>query len=245
MKIKIVVIDDEKNIRDVLKKLLVLFDRNYEIVGEAASIKEAKKVIEETAPNIVLLDIRLEDGSGFELINQLETVDFKLIFITAYNQYAIKAFKFNAMDYLMKPIDPDEFRAALNKAQETISENHKIKEIVASFKENEEFEAKKIVIRTTTETHFIKINGIQYCHSQGAYTSIITDNGTFLASKNLKHFQDLLAEYNFIRSHQSYMVNREWVTSIKGDNLVLRNDVLIPISSRKKAEIKSILSKNI
>ena len=125
--LKIVIIDDEINVRRVLKKLLKLMTSNYEVVGEAPSILEAKKVITATNPDIVLLDIELEDGTGFTLINQLSKVDFKLIFITAYNQYAIKAFKFNALDYILKPIEPEELKNALTKAEESIQSENELK----------------------------------------------------------------------------------------------------------------------
>lgn len=238
---KIVIIDDEINVRKVLKKLLLLTNADYSIVGEAASVSEAKRVIIETNPDIVLLDIELEDGTGFNLIDKFEEVDFKLIFITAYNQHAIKAFKFNAIDYLLKPIDPVELKKALEKAQTTISYENEIKKLFENFKENQKSEVNKIVIRTTNKTYFIEVDKILYCQSEGSYTSIVTSREKILASKNLKHFQDLLLEHDFIRTHQSYLVNKKYVTAIEQDFIILSRNISIPISLRRKTEIKALL----
>jgi len=239
--IRIVVIDDEKNVRIVIKKILGLISSEYIIVGEAASITEGKNVIASTNPDIVLLDIELEDGTGFTLIDQLPKIDFKLIFITAYNQYAIKAFKFNALDYLLKPIEPSELKAALIKAQSTIQSENELKDLLANLKENKNSESQKIVVKTTNKIDFIEIDKILYCQSEGSYTNIITDTVTILASKNLKHFQDLLPDGIFFRTHQSYLVNKMYVTALKNDMVVLNDNLSIPISLRRKSEIKALL----
>ncbi len=239
--LRIVVIDDEVNVRIVIKKIISLISSEYTIVGEAGSINEGKRVIIDTNPDIVLLDIELEDGTGFTLIDQLTKIDFKLIFITAYNQYAIKAFKFNALDYLLKPIEPNELKDALIKAQSSIYSENELKELLANLKQNKNSETQKIVVKTTNKIDFIKVDKILYCQSEGSYTNIITDTISILASKNLKHFQDLLPEHLFIRTHQSYLVNKMYVTALKNDMVILNDNLIIPISLRRKAEIKALL----
>lgn len=237
---KVAIIDDEKNVRIVIKKLLSILYSNIEIVAEEASIKEALKVIPQGNPDIVLLDIELEDGTGFSLLNQLPKLDFKLVFITAFNQYAIKAFKFNALDYLLKPIEPTELQNAIDKAQQRVKNEKELRRRIENLDKKKH---SQIVINTTNKIYYVNLADILYCQAEGAYAKIVTKTENILASKNLKHFQDLLEDDGFIRSHQSYMVNKKWVNAIENDTIVLKNAMTIPISSRKKAEIKAILAK--
>ena len=239
--LKIVIIDDEKNVRIVIKKLLSLISSDYTIVGEAPSIKESIELITKTDPDIVLLDIQLEDGNGFDLLEQLPKIDFKLIFITAFNEYAIKAFKFNALDYLLKPIDPEELKNAMEKAALDIASSNDLKLLLNNLKSNKVSEVKKLVIKTTQKTHFIPINEILYFESDGSYSKIVTVSYAILASKNLKHFQEIVSNNLFIRTHQSFLVSKLHITGIEGNNILLKNDVLIPISVRRKADIKKVL----
>ena len=150
---KVAIIDDEKNVRIVIKKLLSILYSNCEIVAEIASIKEAKRLLPMVKPDIVLLDIELEDGNAFSLLKQLPVLDFKLIFITAFNEYAIKAFKFNALDYLLKPIDPSELQHAIDKAQKHVSNTKELKQLIDNIEEDK---TTQIVIKTTNKIHFIR-----------------------------------------------------------------------------------------
>lgn len=236
---KVAIIDDEKNVRIVLKKLLNILYSNCKIVAEAASIREAKAILPQVKPDIVLLDIELEDGTGFSLLKQLPNLDFKLIFITAFNQHAIKAFKFNALDYLLKPIDPSELQNAIDKAQKSVFNDNELKKLIANLEEKKNAQ---IVIKTTNKIYYVNLVDIMYCQAEGAYAKIVTKTETILASKNLKHFQDLLEDAGFIRSHQSFMVNKLWIKALENDAIILNNDKAIPISSRKKAEIKTLLN---
>ncbi len=239
--LRIAVIDDEINIRKGIIKILKLLSANYEVVGEAPSIIEAKTILQNKTPDVVLLDIELEDGSAFELLKQLPSIDFKLIFITAFNQYAIKAFKFNAIDYLLKPIDPVELKAVLNKVEATIHDEQEVKKLLENLAQNKNMDVPKIVIKTTENTHFITVTDILYCEAKGAYTKIVTEHIEILASKNLKHFQELLSDYSFMRTHQSYLVNKMHVIGLKKETVLLNDTLAIPVSLRRKAEIKALL----
>ena len=236
---KVAIIDDEKNVRIVIKKLLNILYSNCEIVAEAASIKEAKAILPQVKPDIVLLDIELEDGTGFSLLKQLPSLDFKLIFITAFNQYAIKAFKFNALDYLLKPIDPIELQNAIDKAQQRVSNEKELRTLIENFDKNK---ISKIVINTTEKNHFITVSDITYCKAQGSYTKVFTKEQSILASKNLKQFEDLLSEQGFIRTHQSYLVNKLEIDAVKNNTLLLKDKTEIPISVRRKPEIMALLN---
>ena len=235
---KVAIIDDEKNVRIVIKKLLNILYSNCEIVAEAASIKEAKVILPQVKPDIVLLDIELEDGTGFSLLKQLPSLDFKLIFITAFNQYAIKAFKFNALDYLLKPIDPTELQNAIDKAQQSVSNEKELRTFIENFDKNKN---SKIVINTTEKNHFITVSDITYCKAEGSYTTVFTKEKSILASKNLKQFEDLLSEQGFIRTHQSYLVNTLEIDAVKNNTLLLKDKTEIPISVRRKPEIMALL----
>lgn len=237
--VKIAIIDDEKNVRIVIKKMLHLLFPDCEIVAEAASIKEALNCIPQSKPDIVLLDIELEDGTGFTLLKQLPNLDFKLIFITAFNQYAIKAFKVNALDYILKPIEPSELENAISKAKELISSEEVLKKQLDNL---DDFENSTIVIKTTEATHFVNVEDIIYCKADGSYTYIYTKNQTIFTSKNLKYFEDLLSNLIFIRTHQSYLVNKTEISSIKDKTILLKNNTEIPISVRRKTQITSIFN---
>ncbi len=237
--VKIAIIDDEKNVRIVIKKMLHLLFLDCKIVAEAASIKDALHCISQSKPDIVLLDIELEDGTGFSLLKQLPNLDFKLIFITAFNQYAINAFKVNALDYILKPIEPSELELAINKAKELISSEDLLKKQLGNL---DNFEHSTIVIKTTEATHFININDILYCKADGSYTYVFTKNQTIFTSKNLKYFEDLLSNQVFIRTHQSYLVNKTEILSIKDKTILLKSNTEIPISVRRKAQITSIFN---
>ena len=209
---KVAIIDDEKNVRIVIEKLLNILYSNCEIVAKVASIKEAKEVLPKVKPDIVLLDIELEDGSGFSLLKQLPNLDFKLIFITAFNQHAIKAFKFNALDYLLKPINPTELQNAIDKAQKEVYSQKELRKLIEGVEQKKNLQ---IVIKTINKINYIDLVDILYCQAEGAYAKIVTKTGTILASKNLKHFEELLESHGFIRTHQSYLVNTAQVDVVK------------------------------
>lgn len=235
---KVAIIDDEQNVRIVIKKLLGILFINCEIVLEAASIKEALISIPDVKPDIVLLDIELEDGTGFSLLKQLPALDFKLIFITAFNQFAIKAFKYNALDYLLKPIDPTELKNAIEKAQKSVLDENELRKMIGNV---EDEKPSQIVIKTVNKLHFIDIDDILYCQAEGAYAKINTKKECVLASKNLKHFEELLSERGFLRTHQSYLVNIAQIELLKNNVLILKDKTEIPISIRKKSSIVKLL----
>jgi len=239
--LKIVIVDDEKNVRIVIKKLLSFTEVPYEVVGEAPSIAQAKEVILKTNPDLVLLDIKLDDGTGFELLKQLPKINFQLIFITAYNEYAIKAFKFSALDYILKPIDPLELKEAIIKASKSINSKKELDLLLKNL-ENNNTDFEKLVIKTTQRTYFIDIADIFYFQSDGSYTKVITKEYNVLASKNLKYFQEILPKEQFIRPHQSFLINKTHISGVKVDVIVLTNECEIPISIRRKVETLKLLN---
>ncbi|MGG8497115.1 LytR/AlgR family response regulator transcription factor [Tenacibaculum sp. TC6] len=227
---RILIVDDEKQIREGLK-ILVATIKGTEVIGEASTIEEAKEKIETLQPDLVLLDIQIKDKTGFDMLDTLSGYNFKLIFVTAYNEYAIKAFKYNAFDYLLKPVDPEELEAAIERLKEQTNHNQKQLSIL---KENKELN--RIIIKTTEQIYVLDLSEIVHCKADQGYTHFYTKhNKHILSSKTLKEYNELLPKEQFIRVHQSHLVNWEYVSSFdKKGELILKNEERIPVSVRRR-----------
>lgn len=236
--IKTLIIEDEKNTLEVLKKMLRFVNTDLKIVGETGFVKEATTLIRNLQPQLVFMDIELEDGTGFDVLKNIEKPNFKVIFTTAYNQYAIKAFKFSAVDYLLKPIDPEELQNAVERAISSINEKENYQELLAQINQKA---TNNIVLKTAKQRHIIPLKSIIRLEADGAYTIFITETKRLIISKNLKYYQELLGK-DFIRCHQSHLVQKQCVKSIDNNhNLHLSNGEIIPISRRNKTEILEML----
>lgn len=238
--IKVVIVEDEVNARKALEKLLGLVDQSIKIVGTATHVQDAIDKIRALQPNIVFLDVQLEDGTGFDVLKAFPSIGFKIIFTTAYSQYAINAFKFSAIDYLLKPIDPTELDGAINRAKELIINEKEHLELLEVLKANLEKKEPKIVLKTAEQRYIIQIKDIIHLKADGAYTKFITESMRLIVSKNIKYYQSLLDE-NFVRCHQSHLVNTKHVKSISGGFLNMSNGDLVPISTRKRSAIIELL----
>jgi two-component system LytT family response regulator len=210
-------------------------------IDEANGVKTGIEKINSFKPDVVLLDVEMNDGTGFDLLKQIEEPSFKLIFTTAHNQYAIQAFKFSAIDYLLKPVDPVELNNALQKAKENISGNALQRQLTVLMQEisGKAETEKQIVLKDIDKTYFIKMNDILYCEAEGSYTKFYLTNGEpIFVSRNLRSYEELLAPAGFIRTHHSCLVNP---TKIKiydrktdSGTLILEGGHSIPVSQRKK-----------
>ncbi len=245
--IKAVVIDDEPAMQQVNKTYLAKHFKEIEVVGCAGSIGNAIDLIKETKPDLVLLDIELKDGTGFQVLEKLRPYNFKLVFITGFNDYAIKAIKFSALDYILKPVDEPEFQIAIQRAIEQINNdtNSQLQSNVLLDSFNKENQHKKLVLRTNDSMHILNISEIIYCKSDNSYTTFYTSDGEhIMVSKSIKEYDELLCEYGFLRPHQSYLVNLNYVKKIDktdGGFIILKNKKEIPVSIRqKKSIIKSL-----
>lgn len=244
--IKLVIIEDEIQLRETNRILVQNNFPNVEIVGEAGSVQEAIDIINTLKPDIVLLDIELSDGNCFQVLQSCKPISFKPIFITAYNQYAIKAIKFSAIDYLLKPVNEFELCHAMNEAIAHINRETNLEQVNMFEKyyhaPNKE---ERIVIKTAEAHHIINISDIMYCKSDNSYTSLyIKDRGCIIASKSIKEYDELLSHFDFIRPHQSYLVNLHYVDRIDkmdGGFLILKDKTEVPISKRQKHHIFSKL----
>jgi len=238
---RVLIVEDEIDARKVLIYFTKQLFPEIEIVGEAASIAQAKKLITSQKPDLVLLDVRLEDGNAIDLLKQLKTIDFQIIFTTAYADYAIKAIKFDATDYLLKPINPDELKTAILKAQKQYAQELELSKLKL---EQDADNNTTIAIKTAEQTYITPVTDIIRLEADGSYTSIITTKNTILASKNLKFYERVLSEKCFIRTHQSHLVNKKYITGISKDGfLKLSNQESVPISFRKKSSVRNWLKK--
>lgn len=232
------IIEDEPNVAEVLRKMLGLLCPNLEIIGETGSVNSAVSLIKEMKPKLVFMDIELEDGTGFDVLQKVEHKDIKVIFTTAYNQYAIKAFKFSAVDYLLKPINPEELKEAVNRATTSINEKANYEELLHQISTKK---SENIVLKTQNQRYVIAIDSIVRLQADGAYTMFITEDKTLVVSKNIKYYQDLLDD-DFIRCHQSHLVHKKHIKRLDSDtNLHLSNGDVVPVSRRNKEGILAVL----
>lgn len=234
-----ILIDDEVLMRRTLEKMVHDHCPNVRLVAQADSVCSGVKAIKRHHPDLVLLDIKMDDGTGFDLLRQLEPVDFKVIFITAYDDYAIKAIKFSALDYLLKPVDPEDLRQAVDKADKLVVKEMNAQLSVLSENMHQGGALlKKIILKTYDAVHLVRVQDIVYCKSDENYTTFhLTNNTTIITSRTLKEYEDLLGENGFFRVHKSYLINLSCITRFEkaeGGSLVLNNSVRVPVSSRKR-----------
>ena len=249
MILKVVIVEDEKRSRDTLKTLLEEFCKDVQVIATASSVSEAVKVLSVFSPDVVFLDIELQSGVGFDILEQIKDPDFEIIFTTAFEKYAIRAIKFSSLDYLLKPIDLDELKEAVEKARRRIDTNvyrQQIETLMQSIG-NDSHKQEKICLATTSGMEFIAIEDVVLCKADGSYTSFVLKNkNTLLVSKHLKEYEILLAEQQFMRVHNSFLINLKEVKKyIKSDGgyIIMSNDMHVSISPRKKDELIESMKK--
>jgi len=241
--IRTLIIEDEPAIRKEIA-YLVNQQTDFRLLGTAASVKDALKLIGDTQPDLVLMDIQLTDGTAFDILDQLNEVTFKIIFITAYNHFAIKAIKYGSLDYLLKPLDESELKAVMQniviKQDDDLYTQQQKLSIAASQNQPDESNLESRMILATQESlQVIQLKDIVYCQSDGGYTWFYLVSGEkILISKPLKYYDELLPEEWFLRPHQSYLVNIIYVDKyMKVGDLILKNKKEIPVSTRRKEYI--------
>jgi two-component system LytT family response regulator len=238
--LKSIVVDDEPKSRENLKIVLQDFVSNVAVEALCSTVDEAVIAINKVKPDIVFLDIEMQHETGFDLLNKIHPIDFEVIFITAYSEYAIKAIKFAAIDYLLKPIDIEELKSAVERVMQ--KREGRISGRLQILRDNLTMPKDKLKIGLPTSHGliFTGIDNILYCEASSNYTVLYTADGKeYVASKTLKEYEDLLDEYNFFRIHHSYLVNIKAIKKyIKGDggHVILANEVSLDVSKRKKTD---------
>ncbi len=243
-----VIIEDELNARNHLKSLLDTHCEGVEIVGEGHDVKTGYEIIHSTQPDLVFLDIRMPDGTGFDLLEMFNSIRFNVIFTTAYSEYAIEAFRFSAIHYLLKPIDPDDLVESVKKAgREAKMKNleNKIEALITNLNSGGKF-SRKVVLTTNSNIYVVNSEEIVMCRSDRNYTQFILDDGReIIVAKTIKDYEDLLTEHGFFRAHRQYLINLAHVQSLEktnGGTIKLTGDISVPVSVRKKDQLIEALS---
>lgn len=230
----ILIVEDEINIRKGLIGQIESLNKNIFVIGESSNVKEGIKMVNQLKPDILFLDIELPDGTGFDIINKIEN-NPKIIFSTAFSEYAVQAIKNSAVDYLLKPILMSELQNALDKTILKIENEELLKQNYFNNEPN-------ISITTKNERFNLSVNEIIYCEADGNYTKIkLQDKTSILIAKTLKHFEQELEKYDFLRVHQSFLINTNHIKKLSGSKLYLTNDISVEISRRKKSVLINFL----
>ncbi len=242
--IKAVIIDDIQEAIDLLKSDLASYCPEVALIGTADSVVACSKLLRKVQPDVVFLDIQLEDGTGFDILEILGTIPFKIIFTTASDAHAIKAFRFSAIDYLLKPIDPEELKAAVAKLSASRpAEPERIDLLLDSVRNTSS--PRRLALHTLDKIQVVDIAEIIRCESSGNYTTFFFGEGEkLLVTKTLKEFDKLLNEYGFVRVHQSHLINSQHIKEYiktEGGYLVMKDGSHVSVSIRKKPLVMKLL----
>jgi two-component system LytT family response regulator len=246
--IQTVVIEDEEHSRTMLLELLHEHCRQVKVVAQADSVASGLTAIAEQKPQLVFLDIELQSESAFEILEKLPEINFELVFTTAFDHYALKAIKFCAIDYLLKPIDLNELLIAVAKVEKRLNHeylNRNLETLLHNMKAGSQ-NGHRIALPTLEGLIFVNVSDIIYCESSGPYTKfILKQPDKIVTSKHLKEYEDLLSGYNFFRIHKSYLVNLQEIEKyIRGDGgqLIMSNGAALTVSKQRKDEFMNIYS---
>ena len=237
--IRCIIVDDEERSRESLKNMVTNFCPGVEVSALCQNISESVEAITQYRPDLVFLDVQMKRETGFDLFTHIDKVNFEVVFTTAHSEYAIKAIRFSAVDYLLKPIDIEELRSAVKRMEHrksnTISD--RLNHLLTNLKQNNTRKY-RLALPTVDGTTFITAEDVMYCHADGNYTEIFTYDGKkYIVSRPLKEYEDLLHDQNFFRIHHSWLINLDAVKRyVKGDGgqVIMRDDATLDVSRRKK-----------
>lgn len=238
-----IIVDDEKDSRETLRNYIGKYCPQVSILEECANIQEAKKAILKQQPQLVFLDIEMPRGNAFDLLEEWGEINFEIIFVTAFSQYAVQAFNLSAAHYLLKPVDIEELEKAVNSVANRIAQKDKISHaqilidnITATKSQN-----KKLVLPLMEGFDVVKMSEVMYCEAQDNFTCFYFTSGKkSLICRNLKFYETALTDFGFCRVHRSHIINLEYVTRYlkgKGGIVVLEGGKELMVSSNKKAEL--------
>ncbi|MGE0588710.1 MAG: LytR/AlgR family response regulator transcription factor [Cyclobacteriaceae bacterium] len=240
---RITLIDDEASVRETIG--IILRHHFTEVqIAEANSVAQGVSIVKDFKPDLVFLDIEMGDGTGFDLLTRLDNVAFPVVFVTAHDHYAIKAIKFSALDYILKPADPEEIVKAVKKAAGSIARDHHAQhDFLRKHATDEHFD--RIVLSDQSTMYLVKLEDIISCKAEDNYTQFMLSDGRELViSRTLKHYDELLNTQGFVRVHQSYLINLHHLDRFdkrEGGELVMKNGSLIPVASRRKEAVMEAL----
>jgi two-component system, LytTR family, response regulator len=249
--IKAILVDDEYKSRENLKMILEEYCADVAVTGQAGSVSEASELILTLKPDLVFLDIQMKMETGFDLLESLHHIDFDIIFVTAYAEYALKAIKFSAVDYVLKPVDISELQEAVEKVIKRRSKAQNLDkgklEVLLSNLKSDDSENYKIALPTANGLVFVKLKNILYLEAESNYTNFhFADGSKIMVSRTLKEYEEMLANNGFFRIHKSYLINlneiREYVRG-DGGYVVMSNKMALDVSKRKKEPFLDRISK--
>ncbi len=251
MNIRSIIVDDEPNNIENLQAILEQYCTGIDVVATARNADDGIAAINTHKPDLLFLDIQMPGKSGFDLLKAFTHINFEIIFITAFDQYGIQAIKFSALDYLLKPININELKLAVEKARNKIKakqKNHNIDNLLEYIRSGNNA-VPKIALPTLHEIMYVRIDDIIRCEASNNYTTFYLQTGEqVLVCKTLKDFAELLRPYNFIRTHQSHLVNQHFVKSLlkeDGGTLLLSDQTKVPISRQNRDIVKEALGKTL
>ena len=235
-----VLVEDDKKFREYALEILKSSHPDINILGEYDNVKDSIVAITELKPQLLLLDIDLKDGVAFEILKSIPNYDYRIIFISAHQDYALQAIKFSALDFILKPYSPSELIEAIDKVIDSLKEDQYQKKIETFFS-NFDTQNKKLVLKTSDAIHVVKVEDIIRAEADNYYSKVLLLGGeSILVSKTLKEFERLLIDYSFVRVHQSHLINLEKIKYFdKRDSggIVMENGDNIPVSTRKRQSI--------
>ena len=238
---RIVIVDDEPNARATLKGMLNMLFHDLEIVGEAEGVETGKSIIEATHPEIVFLDIRIKDGTGFDLLKRLKKREFALIFLTAHDDHAIEAFRFSATDYLLKPIDPDDLKDAIEKVRRHKFNQNALLDALLENIQQISSSPRKLALKSSDAIHLVYTEEIIRCESVDNYTRFYLKEDTpLMIGRPLKAFEEMLESSGFLRIHQSHLINLLHIRKIErkgGYRVEMTDGSEVPVAVRKKEKL--------
>jgi two-component system LytT family response regulator len=245
--VKAIIVDDEIHAQTAIESVLKSQFSEIEILDKVGTVKEAVDSIRKNEPELLFLDIDLPDGKGFDILQQLDFKAYKVIFVTAYQEYAVQAIKFSAFDYILKPLNPVELINAVNNAfQECTEEQYKLKlDAFLNNFNNTIPGVKKLVLKTSDKIHILDVKDIIRCESENTYTTFYTNTGNkILVSKPIKKYEEMLCPIGFMRTHQSHLINLNYISYFDkqlGGAIVMSDNSNIPVSSQKRAVLMEYL----
>lgn len=244
------IIDDEANSRENILILLNKYCPKIFVAGTADNLDSAVELVLKHKPQLVFLDIQLGANTAFTLLKKLESINFEVIFITAHHKFAVEAFNFDAVDYLLKPIDISKLVKAVDNAVDKINNKtiHNSMEVMMQQLKSFNRSQQKIGLATSAGYEMVYISEVMYCMANGSYTDFFFQSGEKLTvSKNLKYYENLLIDYNFLRSHNTALVNPSYIKRIDrtdGGSLLMENGTLLPVSKTKRKELEDRIKDN-
>lgn len=244
---KVLLIDDEAPVRENMKALLQRHVPEVVVAGEAEGVLSGLELLQKEEPDLVLLDVEMKDGTGFDLLSRCEDPRFSVIFVTGHDRYAIKAFRYSALDYLLKPVAPDELVQAISKVKAAPWEQQAPKLTNLVDNNSKQPSEKKVVLKDVDAVHLVAVKDIVRCEADNNYTLFyLSDGRKLLISRTLREYERLFDDQNFYRTHQSHLINMSFFSRYskrEGGTILMQDESAVPLATRKREAFLAMLDR--